>query len=255
MTKQCGRKLKRTGWKILGQEKTTMQFNEWKKDSNAQRKLYIFVAVLGLSMGWLYFGSAARAALRARSVRKPSAVVRAAAPVAVTPPPPAPVVVAAPPPPPPSPEEVQAAELAKLAGTVWGGSVPVPNIGICEIRLELKNSEEKNSEGRPGFTGYSTMSCANVAAALRPGRRNTNGQDPNKTLAELVPMSAILSGEIKNGKIELHQVQAIGARDGCNVTGASLVLFGDANMAVTWTEGPLASCVGGQVVMHKVRSL
>lgn len=66
-----------------------MQFSEWKKDSNAQRKLYIFVAVLGLSMGWLYFGSAARAALRARSVRKPSAVVRAAAPVAVTPPPPA----------------------------------------------------------------------------------------------------------------------------------------------------------------------
>ena len=227
-----------------------MQFSEWKKDSNAQRKLYIFVAVLGLSMGWLYFGSAARAALRSRAARKPSAVVRAAAPVSRPAPPVAAAPVAPPPPPPapPTPEEIQAAQLAKLAGTVWGGTVPVPSIGFCEIRLEIKAAE-----GKPGFTGYSTMSCKNVLR-FRPGQRS-NPQNASGEMAAMLPVSAILSGEIKNGKIELLQEQAIGAREGCNITAASLVNFGDNNLAVTWKEGPLASCVGGQVVMHRVNGL
>jgi hypothetical protein len=157
-------------------------------------------------------------------------------------PPPAPV-------PPPTPEEVQTAQLEKLAGTVWGGTAPVPSIGFCEIRLEIKTAE-----GKPGFTGYSTMSCNNVLR-FRPGQRS-NPQNAKGDMAAMLPVSAILSGEIKGNAVELnHQEQAIGARDGCNIESARLVPFGDSNMAVTWTEGPLPSCTGGQVVMHKVRGL
>jgi hypothetical protein len=232
MTKRCGRRLKRTGGKILGQETTTMQWSEWQKSSNAQRKLYIFVAVLGLSMGWLYFGSAARAALRARAVRKPSPVVRAAAPVmAAASPPPARVVVAAPPP--PSPEEVMQAQIAEAVGpsSVWGGMVPRPNLGPCQLKISLTAGADKGN-----YTGDSTLSCANLAP-FRPGQRTTLSVINNAQL-DAVPVNAMFSGQVRDGAIELVQSKALNfTRQGCNITKLVLTPF-QGHLDATWEEGP-----------------
>ena len=156
---------------------------------------------------------------------------------------------------PPSPEEVRAEQLSKLAGAVWSGSLPVNGVGICEIRLELKPGTEK-----PGFTGYSTMSCANVQR-FRPGQR-TNAQNANKAILDATPVSAVLSGVIENGSIELHQDTAYGADSvGCNVISFSLSPFAE-QMGAKWKEGlsdwkenPKSVCPAGEVIMHRVRGL
>jgi hypothetical protein len=178
--------------------------------------------------------------------QKPSPGIPAADIVSSTPaPPPAPAAPIVPP---------DVAQLSKLVG-IWGGSMPVPNVGICEIRLALKPGTDK-----PGFTGYSTMSCANVGR-FRPGQRS-NPQNANAALLDATPVSAILSGEIVNGSIELHQDKSFGAnREGCNIVGISLVPF-EEQMGMTWQlgpsnwkENPVSACEGGQVTMHRVHAL
>src|SRR5882724_3491266 len=136
-----------------------------------------------------------------------------------------------PPPAPPAPSvPPDVAQLSALVG-IWGGSMPVPNVGICEIRLELKPGTEK-----PGFTGYSTMSCTNVQR-FRPGQKS-NSQNANAALLDATPVSAILSGEILKGSIELNQDKAIGANHaGCNIVWVSLTPFSE-QMAMNWQEGP-----------------
>jgi hypothetical protein len=163
----------------------------------------------------------------------------------IAPPPPAPV--------PPSPEQVTEQQLAGLVG-IWGGNMPVPTVGFCQIRLEVKHGADKSS-----FTGYSTMSCADVQR-FRPGQRS-NMQNVNNAVMDATPVSAILSGAIKSGSIELKQDKAIGAnRLGCNLTEASLTPFTEF-MAVSWKEGPAnwkehpdSACGGGDVVMHRVKT-
>jgi hypothetical protein len=178
--------------------------------------------------------------------QKPQAGISDADRVPSTPaPPPAPAAPSVPP---------DVAQLSALVG-IWGGSMPVPNVGICEIRLELKPGTEK-----PGFTGYSTMSCSNVQR-IRPGQRS-NPQNLNSALLDATPVSAILSGEIKNGSIDLQQEKAIGVNSkGCNIVSVSLVPFSE-QLAMNWKEGPAnwkekpeSSCEGGQVIMHRVRTL
>ena len=148
----------------------------------------------------------------------------------------------------------QALELSKLIGT-WSGSMPVPGMaGGCEIRLELKAGTEK-----PGFTGYSTMSCANVQR-FRPGQRNLQNLD--KVLLDATPVSAILSGVIEGDNIVLRQDRAFGAEsNGCNLVEFALTPFSEL-MGASWKEGtanwkqePVSSCPSGQVVMHRVRAL
>jgi len=230
-----------------------MQFSEWKKDSTAQRKLYIFVAVLGLSMGWLYFGNAARAALRSRAARKPSVVVRAAAPVAVAPPPPAPVVVAAaPPPPPPSPEEVMQAQIAEAVGptSIWGGFSPRPNLGPCALKISLTAAADKGS-----YSADSSMSCANLS---RPGQRSTISGMNNAQL-EAVPVNAVFSGVVKDGAIVLTQTKALNfTPEGCNLRKVVLTPF-VGHLDATWEEAPkdasaVNKCGGGHVTLSRTKT-
>jgi len=148
----------------------------------------------------------------------------------------------------------EAMELSKLVG-LWAGGMPVPGMaGGCEIRLELKAGTEK-----PGFTGYSTMSCANVQR-FRPGQRNLQNLD--KVLLDATPVSAILSGVIEGDNIVLRQDRAFGAEsNGCNIVEFILTPFSEL-MGASWKEGtanwkqePVSSCPNGQVIMHRVRAL
>ena len=123
----------------------------------------------------------------------------------------------------------------------------VQNLGMCDIRLELKPGDEK-----PGFIGYSTISCANLLR-FRPGQ-TTNPQNVGDWMLDAKPVSAILRGEIKNDSIELVQERAVGTnRSGCNITEISAAPFTEF-MAIKWTEGPASSCGGGDVVMHRVKT-
>jgi hypothetical protein len=149
-------------------------------------------------------------------------------------------------PPPPSPAQVIQAQLAKMPG-IWGGNLPRPNIGICALRLELKPGQDNH------FTGYSTMSCG-PSLIMRPGQLTAQRQ-ASSLMQQMTPVSAILSGAAdEKGAIVLKQDQAIGARDGCNITQVSLVPFAE-NLAASWTEGPGEACEGGQAVMHRVGAL
>jgi hypothetical protein len=228
-----------------------MNREEFKKDGNAQRKFFIFASVLGAAVLWLLFGGSLRSTVRAMGSRKPSPVIVRTAPRPVAPAPP--VVVPVAPPAPALPPDV--VELNKLVG-IWGGSVPAEGAGggLCEIRLEVKPGEEK-----PGFIGYSTISCARVPQ-FRPGQRSS----PNRLgdwMQKAKPVSAILNGEIKNGSIELVQEKAIGSNEsGCNIVSASLTPFTEL-MAVSWKSGPAnwkeqpqSACGGGDVVMHRVKT-
>ena len=231
-----------------------MQFSEWKKDGNAQRKTIIFGAVGALALFWVWDGGAVRDALRSRS-RKPSAiVVRAAAPVAVAPP--APVVVA-PPPPPPSPEEVMLAQIAEAVGpaSVWGGMVPRPNLGPCQLKISLTAGADKGN-----YTGDSTLSCANLAP-FRPGQRTTISVINNAQL-DAVPVNAMFSGQVRDGAIELMQSKALNfTRQGCNITKLVLTPF-HGHLDATWEEGPknwkeanaVNHCGGEHVTLSKAKT-
>jgi hypothetical protein len=210
--------------------------------------------VAGAVLGIIHYAPSIVSSVRERSAayraahEKPSPIT---APARASSAPPPPVVAA----PPHSPEEVRAEQLSKLAGAVWSGSLPVSGVGICEIRLELKSGTEK-----PGFTGFSTMSCANVQR-FRPGQRS-NAQNTNKAILDATPVSAVLSGVIENGSIELHRDTAYGADSaGCNVIGFSLSPFAE-QMGAKWKEGlsdwkenPRSVCPAGEVIMHRVRGL
>jgi hypothetical protein len=169
---------------------------------------------------------------------KPSPAIPAAARVSPTPAaPPAPAAPSVPP---------EVAALSKLVG-IWGATIPRPNLGMCDIRLELKPGEDK-----PGFIGYSTISCANLFR-FRPGQ-TTNTNNVGDWMLDAKPVSAILRGEIKNDSIEFVQEKAVGTnRSGCNITEISASPFTEF-MAITWKEGPASSCGGGDVVMHRLKT-
>lgn len=95
---------------------------------------------------------------------KPSPVITAPDRASSTPT----AVVAAPPPPPPSPEEVMQIQIAETVGpsSIWGGMVPRPNLGPCQLKVELTAGADKGS-----YTGDSTLSCANLKP-FRPGQRS-----------------------------------------------------------------------------------
>ena len=196
------------------------------------------------------------------SVRERSAAYRAAhekpspvpAPVRASSAPPPPVV--APAPVVPTQEEMQAAQLAASVG-IWGGVVPRPNLGPCQIKIELKPSTDTTSP----YLAYSTLSCARLEP-FRPGQRSNVGL-ANEAMLDAVPVNAILSGRVINGSIELLQNQAIGyTREGCNITEITLTPFAE-HLGATWHEGtkdwvkdPNApdKCGGGQVMLSRAKT-
>jgi hypothetical protein len=144
---------------------------------------------------------------------------------------PAPVVAAAPLP--ASPEEAMQAQIAEAVGpsSIWGGMVPRPNLGPCQLKVELTAGADKGS-----YTGDSTLSCANLKP-FRPGQRSNPG-DMNNAQLDAVPVNAELAGMVKDGAIVLTQIKALNfTRQGCNITKIVLTPF-VGHLDATWEEGP-----------------
>jgi hypothetical protein len=160
---------------------------------------------------------------------KPSPVITAPDRASVTPAP----VVAAPPPTPPSPEEAAQAQIAEAVGpsSIWGGTVPRPDLGPCQLKVELAAGADKGS-----YTGDSTLSCANLKP-FRPGQRSNPG-DINNAQLDAVPVNAVFTGVVKDGAIELVQTKALNfTRAGCNITRIVMTPF-VGHLDATWEEGP-----------------
>jgi hypothetical protein len=140
---------------------------------------------------------------------------------------------AAPPAPLASPEEAMQTQIAEAVGpsSIWGGMVPRPNLGPCQLKVELAAGADKGS-----YTGDSTLSCANLKP-FRPGQRS-NPADINNAQLDAVPVNAIFSGVVKDGAIELVQSKALNfTREGCNITKIVLTPFAG-HLDATWEEGP-----------------
>jgi hypothetical protein len=153
------------------------------------------------------------------------------------------VPVPKPAPPPLTPQQLQDAQMAKLAGVWTGGTVS--DRGSCKVRLEL----QKKPEVPDLFSGYSTRVCGPSLAFLdqRPSALTMK----RSVLNQMTPVSDILSGSSANGSITLNLDQSVAkSPDGCQMTSFTLTPFGQAQLAAKWTED---KCNGGQMVMVRAR--
>jgi len=127
-----------------------------------------------------------------------------------------------------------------LLGKYMGGAILKTR--ECKGNLELGASPSKPDE----FTGYITLVC------YAPFSHKEVSPLVNPVLAigtESTPASAILSGKVVNGVIQLHSDKTIQTlADGCPITGISVQPFGDKQLAVDWQEG---TCQGGQLIFQR----
>ena len=138
------------------------------------------------------------------------------------------------------PPAVVLTSLANLTGT-WKGQGALTGHGLCDLRLELRETHEA-----PGhYTGYSALSCLNIAPLMTPRARNRASGMQNR----LNPAASILTGVPEDGSIRFHVDKTINADiNGCAATSFTATPFGTNRISVQWQEG---SCQGGQIILGK----
>ena len=129
-----------------------------------------------------------------------------------------------------------------MLGKYMGGAILKTR--ECKGNLELGSNPAKPDQ----FTGYITIVC--YAPFTHKEAMPFLSTDPVTAIGtESTPASAILSGKVVNGVIQLHADKTIQTlADGCPITGISISPFGDNQIAVDWQEG---TCQGGQLIFHK----
>jgi hypothetical protein len=140
---------------------------------------------------------------------------------------------------PPDPLVAEAAALGNLSG-VWEGRGRVPGPrGLCDLRLELKQSE-------PGhYSGYSRFSCISMDPLTNPKDINAATNIVN----HLNPEAAIMTGIVEKGGIHFKTDKAIGTDiSGCSVSELTVTPFGASALAAEWLEG---ECSGGNLMMQR----
>jgi hypothetical protein len=129
--------------------------------------------------------------------------------------------------------------LANLSG-VWEGRGRVPGgRGLCDLRLELKQSDPAH------YSGYSRFSCMSVEALTNPKDVNVMAN----MVDHLNPDAAILTGAAEKGAIHFRADKTIGTDiNGCTVTELTITPFGTSAVAAEWKEG---TCQGGNLMMQR----
>ena len=128
---------------------------------------------------------------------------------------------------------------------IYLGTVLSPNQDSCQMRLEIRNSDEK-----PGnYAGYLTRRC--IPASPLMGGKITQQKIPD-ILKDTNPISGIFSGPVVDGTLELHLDKSVGtAPDGCELTDYEISPFGQLQMAAQWKAG--SKCPAGQILLSKAR--
>ena len=139
------------------------------------------------------------------------------------------------------PPAVVLTTVSNLTGT-WKGRGALTGHGLCDLRLELRETHEA-----PGhYTGYSALSCLNIAPLMTPKARNRASANCRNRLN---PAASILTGVPEDGSIRFHVDKTINPDiNGCAATSFTATPFGTNRIAVQWQEG---SCQGGQIILGK----
>jgi hypothetical protein len=127
----------------------------------------------------------------------------------------------------------------------WEGKAVLEPRGICDLRLEIKASEDG------AFSGFSTFSCISVR---RPqSLYYANPLSLQGKIAEVMRQdSAILTGKAEGNSIHFALAQAIGANiNGCAVTSLTTTSFGTNRLAVEWKDG---KCPDASALLQRARS-
>jgi hypothetical protein len=220
--------------------------SELRDNPQAQRKFFIFGAVLLVTLGWLilpswfsHYKAEARAranqqAIEKAAAMKPSPVV---APVA------APVVAPA-----PVPVPVPAPDPYGVLLGKWIGQTTLAERGTCGLYVELNKKDDKT------FAGFSTVSCSPSVFELiakRKAKKPTPGEIISDNIKAMNPVSSSFTGMAKDGAVVLQAVENIGVSasiDGCEMLSMTLREFGDGRLSVKWQEKETGKCHGGEMI-------
>jgi hypothetical protein len=173
--------------------------------------------------------------MRAQQMRAAKPAPKPVVPAKPIPLKPAPRVI---PIPPAQPKPKPLPPVVKYDG-LWGGQVALDGRGVCFLRMELKEDDGK-------YTGFPAMTCNGVGPLLPRVNQRT------RALNQMDPESAILSGRLERGTIDLHLDKTIGSdSNGCSLNSLSLTPFGSAQLAAEWTEPE--PCQGGHMLMRRLR--
>jgi len=166
---------------------------------------------------------------------------------------PAPAVVQKPSPakapPPPAPPSSDAIAAAKYGG-IWGGSELMPDQNRCNIRLEIRLSDDTPKK----LKGYESKSCIPVQPFA--GGKGIRGQNIGDLMRETAPVSAVMTGTPVEGGIKFTVDSLIGAPyDGCSLIGMTLIDFGQAQVQAQWQSqrSPQAPCPDNRMLLRKAR--
>jgi hypothetical protein len=244
-----------------------MTLQQFRQDKRAQRKLFIFAALVLAGVFWLRSGGgksgsyegqapAARAVMATKpspvaAVSSPASAAGAAPPLATSPAvatalpavtpaaaPNAPTLAPVPPDP--------MANVARILAGKWEGIGTVSEKPPRGCRLDIEVRRQDKDKDAPPFEAYSILSCMPMLTS--------NWRGSNYTVT-----SAVLSGTGHDGvvpSISFGAVNNIGVNESffkCGMKTLVLEAFGDGRSTAKWKEDGPAICAGGEVVMGSRR--
>ena len=204
------------------------------KLTDKQKKIAVIVVAVLLA---IHFAPGFISNLRHAFAGPAPAVVQKPSPEHITP---------APPPPPPSPEAVAAAKY----GGIWGGSDLMPDQNRCNIRLEIRLSDDTPKK----LKGYESKSCVPVQPFA--GGKGIRGQSIADIMRETAEVSAVMTGTATAEGVAFTVDSLIGAPyDGCGLTGMTLTDFGQGQVQAQWQSqrSPQAPCPDNRMLLKKAR--
>jgi hypothetical protein len=133
-----------------------------------------------------------------------------------------------------------APQISQLSG-VWEGRASVEEWGLCDLRFELREKETGK------FTGYSKLSCLNMAAVLEKQKKTF--VPPIAPLTSLNPDTAILSGALESGAIDFKVDKAFSADvNGCPLSSMTITPF-SGELNAEWQAG---ACHPGHMLLQRI---
>jgi hypothetical protein len=128
----------------------------------------------------------------------------------------------------------------------------LPDRGSCTLKLELRPNDTQNS-----VKAYSSLACGHtVIDEIARGHKMTSAEMTKNFMKAANPTSAILSGSIANGTIQLQAEQNFGVNavsDGCDMASMTLTPFATNQVIADFKESQQGRCQGGQIVLTKIR--
>jgi hypothetical protein len=133
----------------------------------------------------------------------------------------------------------------------WVGGIQIPKRGGCVLKLEVRDSHDKDHP----LAGFSTLGCMPSVFDLM-AKNKASKQTPAGAVAamtkQLNTTEAILAGSLVNGTLEFKAEKNIGLADsnGCPMSSISLTPFAE-QIAADWKESQQEGCTGGQLLMKR----